>query len=337
MESVLKTIAKQANLDRILFTPALKKMYFGMAVASGGATQFKHADSIRKGISFCADKADDKKHILLFCAVHELIHGYDLMIKYASEMLPIVVLATKSGAPETGSDNWSYMQLNHTGWIQFHTHTLQEVYDHLAMAYHLFEAHKVRIPILILQSSLSHNTLGSFEPHKDIDLGNPLTGLQTTRTSKKEDPFAAAFASMKKKKEPPTLSDSCVKVIPLIKQAYETFGYEVPGEGFPIGGSFQDEPAILSMLPVDDEADQDRVTRLLCYRPWAIDSLKESLLKKNRVVVVEPSLTPGSTLPFYSEVCSVLSDTKVKVDSVTFPASKTVLTGEDIREIEGMG
>lgn len=66
MHQVLTAIAKQANLERVLFTPSLKKLYFDMAVGSGGATQFKHAESIRAALNYSAEKSADKKRALVF-------------------------------------------------------------------------------------------------------------------------------------------------------------------------------------------------------------------------------------------------------------------------------
>ena len=207
MESILKSIAKSANLDRVLFTPALKKIYFDMAVASGGATQFKHAENIRKGLSFAADKADDKKSVLLFCSAHELMNSYDQMVQIAHDMLPVVVLALRSGAPEHGEDFWSFLHLRDTGWIQFLTHTRQETYDHLALAYHMNTTRKTRVPILILHSCLKHSSLGEFTTREELDMGNPMTGLQTSRADKKMS-FEEALAKMKHKEEKPSLRKS---------------------------------------------------------------------------------------------------------------------------------
>lgn len=334
MEAILKTIAKQANLDRILFTPSLKKMYFGMAVASGGATQFKHADNIRGGLSFAADKADDKKHILLFCAAYELVHCYDLLLKLSAEMVPVVVLATKSGTPEFGGENWNYLQLNGCGWIQFHTHTHQEVYDHLAMAYHLIEAYKVRVPILILHSCLNHNSQGEFVTREDIDLGNPLTGLRTSRAGKKKDAFAEALASLKQKKEKPTLTGIYATLADAIRQAYATFQYECPDEGFPLVGDMSTDSMIVSMIPADEETDQQRVCRLLCYRPFAPRTFIQPLQAKKKIAIVEPAPTPGATPVFYNEIVSLVDDrSKKKIVSATYPVTQTTLSSSDLDDI----
>ncbi|RJP31747.1 MAG: hypothetical protein C4527_07140, partial [Candidatus Omnitrophota bacterium] len=184
MENVLKTITRQANLDRILFTPALKKLYFNMAVASGGLTQFKHTENSRNGLKFAADKADDNKHTLLFCAAHELIEGYAQIFEIAQKMLPVIVMAVREETPQEVDQNWSYMQLGEIGWLVFYTHTLQEIYDHLVLAYILFEVRKIPVPIMLLQSTTNIAASDSFTPIENLNLGHTLAGLQSSRAGK---------------------------------------------------------------------------------------------------------------------------------------------------------
>lgn len=335
MESVLKSIAKSANLDRVLFSPALKKIYFDMAVASGGATQFKHAESGRKGLSFAADKADDKKSVLLFCAAHELMHCYDQMIEIAAQMLPVVVLALRSGLPEKGDEVWSYLHLRETGWIQFLTHTLQETYDHLALAYHMNETRKTRLPLLILHSSMKHKSLGEVTFRDDLDMGNPMTGLQTSRMEKKTS-FEEVMAKMKHKEEKPSLRKSYESIVPVLREMYQTLGYALPGKGLPYAGEAPNgDFVILSLIPPNSPDDADRICRPLVYRPFANDSLIDALKSKKRIAVVEPQPAPGSVSTFHAEICAQLGTSfPGTVRSVIFPAGITSLDSEELGEIE---
>jgi hypothetical protein len=335
VESVLKSITKSANLDRVLFSPALKKIYFDMAVASGGATQFKHAENARKGLSFAADKADDKKSVLLFCAAHELMNCYDLLIEIAAQMSPVVVLALRSGLPEKGEEIWSYMHLRETGWIQFLTHTLQETYDHLALAYHMNIVKKTRLPILILQSSLKHHSLGEVVPREDLDMGNPLTGLQSSRADKKMS-FEEAMAKMKHKEEKPSLRKSYESIVPTLREMYTVLGYSLPEQGLPYAGEIPaSDAAILSLIPPASPDDAHRVIRPFCYRPFANQSLIVALKDKKKIAVVEPQPAPGSLPTFHAEICAQFgSDFKGVVQSVTFPTTVTSLDSDDFAEIE---
>lgn len=335
MESVLKSIAKSANLDRVLFTPALKKIYFDMAVASGGATQFKHAESARKGLSFAADKADDKKSVLLFCTAHELMSCYDLLVETAAQMLPVVVLGLRSGLPEKGEEIWSYLHLRETGWIQFLTHTLQETYDHLALAYHMNITKKTRLPILILQSSLKHKSLGEVAPREDLDMGNPLTGLQTSRADKKMS-FEEAMAKMKHKEEKPSLRKSYESIVPTLREMYGVLGYTTPEQGLPYAGEIPaGNAAILSLIPPTSPDDADRVIRPLCYRPFANQGLIDALKSKKKIAVVEPAPAPGSIPTFHAEISAQLgADFTGSIQSIAFPTTVTSLDSDDLAEIE---
>lgn len=336
MENILKSIAKQANLDRVLFTPALKKIYFDMAVASGGATQFKHADSIRNGLSYIEKKAEESKHALLFCAAHELIHGLDILHKMATQLTPAVVLAMRSGVPDDLAETWNIHQVSGTGCLQFHTHTRQEAYDHLALAYYLFAEKKLKLPVLILHSRLQHDSMGDYTPHKDLNLGNPMTGFGGSRTGKKTS-FEDALASMKKKKEKVTLTSLYSTIIPILQETYTTLGYNVPSSGLPYKGNLKEgDTAILSHIPAHNETHDNIISRLLCYRPFNLEALIPQLQKKKSITVVESQPSPGVTLPpFYGEVCAALSNSfKGNIRSITLPANVTTLTSSVINKIK---
>lgn len=307
METVLQTIAKQANLDRILFTPALKKIYFDMAVGSGGATQFKHADTIRNGLNFAADKAGDKKHVLLFCAVHELVHSYDMMLKLAHELTPVVILAVNEPAPDSMRNSGSFPAYGNTGWLQFQTHTLQELYDHLALAYHLIHDQKEHPPFLLFHSRVDHEDQGDLSLREDIDMGNPLTGLQTSKKTD-DDPFAAALAAVENKtKEKPTLRGLLTKAADNIRKTYSEFGYTLPDAGFPFIGEITKNPwAVITCLPPAETPDD--YIRMLCRRPFAPEGLTNFLQKKKMIAVVEPQAAPGCSVPpYFAEIMASLS------------------------------
>lgn len=337
MENVLKTIARQANLDRILFTPGLKKLYFEMSVASGGSTILKHAESVRQGLSFVADKADDKKHALLFCSVQELHQTYDQLLKIASDMIPAVVLAVRESAT-AGGENWSFQSLRDIGWIQFHTHTLQEAYDHLVMAYYLFEEKHIRLPILILHSGLSHSDLGTFTVKEDINLGNPLTGLQTSRVGKRVD-FDAALAAVKQKKEkPPTLAGSYKKLPATLRESYTDLGYTVPPVGLPYRGQIgEGDTAMISLIPHSNESENPETPfRFLCYRPFVPTDLIQEVKHKKNIVVIESKPTPGNAFPpFFAEIlCALGADFSGRLISICTTPLYGTLGNREMHTIE---
>lgn len=337
METVLQTIAKQANLDRILFTPALKKIYFDMAVGSGGATQFKHADTIRNGLTYAAAKASDKKRVLLFCAVHELVHSYDMMLKIAHELAPVVMLAVNEPAPDSMRDSGSFPAYGNTGWLQFHTHTLQELYDHLALAYHLIHDQKEHPPFLIFHSAVDHEDKGEFTLREDIDMGNPLTGLQTSKKTD-EDPFAAALAAVENKtKEKLTLRNLLKKAAVGIRETYSEFGYSLPDEGFPILGEISKRPwAVITCLP--PAGSPDDYVRLLCRRPFAPEGLTNFLQKKKTIAVVEPQAAPGcSTPPYFAELTASLAPIlKARFISIQTASHCAILSDSEQNKICGI-
>ncbi len=336
METVLKHIAKQASLERVLFTPAMKKIYFSMAIGSGGLTQFKHAESIRKGLSYCADKADDKKRALLFCALSELVEGIGPMVKYAGDMLPMVVLANRAGIPESQQDRGSFLQFGSTGWIQFHTHTLQETYDHLALAYHLFEEHKIKLPVLVLFSGLHHECLGTYDLHKDLTMGNPLTGLQSERAGREKGGFEAAILSLKKKEQVKPSMQSCYdKLSEAMRSCYKDIGYTLPDEGMPYHGTVCDgDTAIVSMIP-PHSGDRSDIIRPYCYRPFSLQGLVSQLAQKKAIAIVEPKAVPGALPVFLGEFRAALgSQFTGTLLSFILPSTQTTLNDAQIQKID---
>jgi hypothetical protein len=331
MENVLKTITRQANLDRILFTPALKKLYFNMAVASGGLTQFKHTENSRNGLKFAADKADDNKHTLLFCAAHELIEGYAQIFEIAQKMLPVIVMAVREETPQEVDQNWSYMQLGEIGWLVFYTHTLQEIYDHLVLAYILFEVRKIPVPIMLLQSTTNIAASDSFTPIENLNLGHTLAGLQSSRAGKEKFDFASAIKAAAEKKEKPTLRAMFEKVHPALREEYANLGYTVPEEGLPFKiDADNGDLAIVSVIPPDAslEMKECAYVRPYCYRPCDLKGILSTIADKKRIAVVEPMPAPGITIPtFYAETCQINNyEMAQKTIPVVVPPGAGVLT-----------
>ncbi len=333
MENVLKTIAKQANLDRVLFTPALKKLYFDMAVGSGGALQFKHADSLRNGLKYASEQIVQNKKSLLFCATHELLSGYEMLIETAVEMKAVVILAVRSGLPESLRDHGSFLQFGDIGWLQFFTHTLQETYDHLALAYHLHAEKKLNLPVLIFHSSLSHQSLGTWVEKENINLGSPIAGWGKAPAKKMD--FEQALAKLAQKKEKPTLSRIYADAREILREVYPVFGYDT-AEGFPYSGDLADgKTAIVSVIPADQEEGVMGFCRPLCYRPFCPDGLTKKLAEKEVIAVVEPHPAPGVTVaPFFAQVAASLPrGYQGRIFSMTIPTDEVVLSGKRIQEI----
>lgn len=336
MESVLKTIATQANLDRVLFTPGLKKLYFDMAVASGGATQFKHAESAKSGLSYICGKAGDKKRALLFCRAHELVQAFGDMLHAAAGLVPVAVLAVEQ------SSKGAETLFRDTGWMQFHTHTLQELYDHIGMAYHLFEAEKTRVPALILHSAEKHGSLGEWQAREDIAMGSPVAALGSGRPGKTID-FEAALAAVGKKKDVPTLEGSYEKLPGALREAYALFGAEPPEGGMPFARTGGDGPcAVVSLVPPDNAeraAKKDFVfLRPLVHRPFEPGAMLESAADKAVIAVVEPRGVPGAGAPpFYAEILASLpAGFAGTVLSVTVPGGCGVLGDQHLSQIEAL-
>ncbi len=335
MQSVLKAIAKQANLERILFSPGLKKLYFDLAVGAGGAAQFKHADSVRNGLASIIKDLDRERNSLLFAYTHELISAYDSMIRAASELQPVCVLAARGGK-QHAEQYWSELELRNSGWILFYTHTLQELYDHLAIAYHIFAEKKFSLPVLIVHSALQHKSTGEWQGKEGINLGAPgeTFGLKKGGTKS----FADAFAALEKKKKPPTLQGEMHKVIPALREVYQEIGYTVPETGLPYAGNFStNDLAVITQIPADDESDLDigsfDLIRPLCIRPAAHDDLIQELAKKKTVAVIETAPPPGSIPPYYSEWCGLLRQQGVSIESVTVPPSLSLLSPKHLQSL----
>ena len=345
MQDVLSTIAKQAGLDRVLFTPAVKQLYFDMAVAGGGGMQFKHADTVRNGLSYVADKADDKKRALLFCSFQELFTAYDHFIRIANDLVPVVVLVLREEIRAKSKPNLSPLFLRDTGWIQFWTHTYQEAYDHLAMGYCLNQEKEIRVPVMVLQSEMEGGGRKEYTRRENLDLGSPLKGLESSRAGNPKMSFEHAFAQMKRKKEPPSMPSSYRQLASALPDLYERLGYKASADSLPVVGRVEDaDVAILSLLPAPADIETSgyegdglkcAFLRPLCYRPLALADTIKQLGQLKALAVVEPAATPGVwTPPFYSEVAALLCSTSAtRVYSVTLPTKQVMLSESEIMDI----
>lgn len=310
MDQVLAHIAHQANLERVLFTPALKKLYFDLAVSSGGANQFKHADSIRNGMTFVTDKVKDEKQALLFCATHELIHAFDLMLKTASGMIPVVMLAVRGGISVPHHENDSLIPFSHTGWAQFHTATQQELYDHLAMAFHLSAVKKTTVPMLIVHSWNPDDK--ELLPRDEMDLGAPQTGFATRRNPRGLD-FDAALASVGRKKEKPSIAASLKQILAPLRETYHEMGYTEKEYNLPVlGKRTSADSVIITSIPPSTPTDD--IVRFSCIRPLDSDALCETVAGATSIAVVEPEPVPGSPVPpFFAEINALFPEPCVPV------------------------
>ena len=345
MQDLLVAIAKQAGLDRVLFTPAVKQLYFEMAVASGGVTQFKHAETTRKGLSYAADKADDKKRALLFCGYQELFTAYDQFIRIANDLIPIVILVIRDEIRGASKPNLSPLFLRDSGWVQFWTHTYQETYDHLALGYLLHETKKISLPVMVLQSEVNGGGCQEFHVNEKLNLGNPMKGLESSRAGKTKMTFEEAFARMKKKEEPPTLPRSYRELVSALPELYRQCGYEASEDSLPVVGKIQDANwGILSLFPAPAAIERDGYesdgkrtifVRPLCYRPLALAETINRLAQLDALAVVEPAVTPGvAASPFYGEIAALFpSSSTTRLRSVTIPTAKVLLDDKDIARI----
>ena len=343
MQNVLTAIAKQAGLDRVLFTPAVKQLYFEMAVASGGVTQFKHADTTRNGLSYAADKADDKKRALLLCSYQELFVAYDHFIRIANDLLPVVILVIREEIRGQSKPNLSPLFLRDTGWVQFWSHTYQEAYDHIALGYLLHEE-KIRLPVMVMQSAVDGGGRREFRTRDELNLGSPLKGLETSRVEKKMT-FEEAFARMKQKKEPPSLPGSYQQLASALPELYAQLEYKATADSLPVIGRFQDaEAGILSLLPAPAEIERDgyegdgtkcAFVRPLCYRPLSLAETVERLARLDAAAIVEPVTTPGVPQPpFFGEIVAMMpSSSSTRLLSVTIPTAKATLDKADVIDI----
>jgi len=345
MQDLLTAIAKQAGLDRVLFTPAVKQLYFEMAVASGGVTQFKHADSTRNGLSYAADKADDKKRALLFCAYQELFTAYDQFIQMSRDMVPVVILVLRDELGRQSLPNVSPLFLRDTAWIQFWTHTYQEAYDHLCLGYLLHEERKIRLPVMVMQSCMDGGGERTFRVREELNLGSPLKGLESARAGQLKMTFEEAFARMERKKEPPSLPGSYRQLIAALPDLYKQCGYEAKEDSLPVAGKVNKaNRAIVSLLPAPADIERDgydssggrcAFVRPLCYRPLAIRDIINQVAELEALAVVEPEVSPGVLQPpFLGEIAAMIpAGSKVHLRAFTIPTEKTVLTEDDIARI----
>lgn len=338
MQKTLITIAKQAYLERVLFTPAQKSLYFELAMGSGGASQFKHIEGIRSGMSYAAGKAKEDRQVLLVCAAHELAFIADQMMQFARNLTHTVIVAVHTERPEGETPLGSPWAYGLMGWAVFQTCTPQELYDHLALAYALRHQEDVPIPCLVHYTPAAASD-SEITPNESLDLGNPTTEWGKAPAKKGLD-FDAALAAVKQKQEKPTLGGTYPKVQPALRAIYDTLAYACPPQGLPLEGvPVNDDWAVITSLPPAEP--RPNWIRLLCQRPLDAQGLIHALQTVRKVAVVESAPPPGVTVPpFFAEISGALRarrsieviGTTVETPCVSLPDDIAVAVEEQLAQ-----
>jgi len=332
LEAVLNTIAAQAGLERVLFTPAMKQHYFEMAVSAGGKTQFKHVDSIRDGVKYAADRANDKKRALLVCSVTDLVFAYDMLVRAVNDMQPIVIISVFDRVSPVLENHAAFTQFHAAGCLQFITHARQSLYDHLVLAYQLFEDHQVNLPVLIHQTT--YNAPGELNSRDEINLGGSSDTFGPSKKTKGLD-FDAALQSIHKKQEKKSVLSEYATINDTLNQCYKRMGFKSAETGFPFAGEAGSEDwAIVSLIPAQEEDKQHCIMQPMCYRPSLFGEIAEKLNDKKAVAVIEPKPAPGIKVPpFFAEFSTLLP---LDCHALPVVTKHSVLTDMMIDKVDAM-
>ncbi len=251
------------------------------------------------------------------------------------------------------NDHQDSISARDVGWIQMYAETSQECYDLTLMQFKISEDHRVLTPSMVCLDgfTLSHvyepvdipsqKEVDSFLPryvpyHCVLDPEQPMT----------LGPIGFPSEYMELRKSQVDAMEGSVKVIEEVYREFnESFPIQIknsrPEEYFHVE-EYRTEDADVVLIAmgsvcgtiksaIDElrkKGEKVGLLKLITYRPFPRDALKNALKDVAKVAVLEKAVSPGGDGPIYCEMASLFYDMENKPDMRNFIIG---LGGRDIR------
>ncbi len=267
---------------------------------------------------------------------------HEILFIVSGMRLPVlmsVVNRALSAPINIWNDHQDSISERDAGWIQLYVETAQEAYDMTLMQAKISEDKRVLLPSMVCMDgfTLSHvyepvdildkEKVDAFLPkykpvHAVLDPKEPLT----------QGPIGFPTHYMEFRKELCDALDNSLSVIEEVMNDFnKRFPVQIPKSRpekyFHVEEyKMQDADVVLvamgsvcgTIKVVIDEMREKGVKvgllKLITYRPFPAKIIEEKLSKHKKVAVVEKALSPGFYSPLYSEITSVLYDSKSRPD-----------------------
>jgi len=250
--------------------------------------------------------------------MHELLHWA------SGARLPIVMVNVNRamGAPWTiWCDQSDSLAQRDTGWMQFYCENNQEIIDSVIQAYKISESISIPCMIMIDGFFLSHTQepveipdikkvkqfLPPYRPKYKLDLNNPHTFMGVTKPS---DYFRFRHK----------LHKDAADAVPLIEKTGREFQKKF-GRGYGIVEPFCCDDADIVLVTSSTVSGTVRsvirelrknsrnkigMVRMRLFRPFPVDRIRELLLSKKKVAVIDRNISIGQTGIFFQEIKAAL-------------------------------
>ncbi|MBD3388628.1 MAG: pyruvate ferredoxin oxidoreductase [Candidatus Altiarchaeales archaeon] len=240
-----------------------------------------------------------------------------------------------------------------TGWIQLYVETAQEAYDMTIMQHRISEDPRVLLPSMVCMDgfTLSHvYEAADIHDKKDVDSFlpkyKPVHAVLDPKEPLTQGPIGFPSHYMEFRSELCKAIDGSLDVIEEVMKDYSkkfpcTIENSRPKEYYHVEEHrMEDADVVLvamgsvcgTIKVVIDELREKGVKagllKLITYRPFPAELLKEKLKGAGKVAVVEKALSPGLGGPLYHEISSALYECEERPELRNFIVG---LGGKDVR------
>ncbi len=278
----------------------------------------------------------------------------EVLFNIAGLGLPLVLTCANravSAPINIWNDHQDAVTVRDSGWIQLWAEDMQDVVDLHIQAYRLAEDKRVYLPVMVNMDGyiLTHGLevvdlptqeqvdkfLPAFNPLFKLDVDNPMTlGFLAGPDYYLETRFAIQKTM-----------ENALNIIPEVGLEFKkVFGRNRGG----LIETYQTEDAESVLIAkgsiigtIKDTIDELRsegkkvgVVKVITYRPFPAEALKNVLSKIANIGIVEKSISLGAVGPLYADIKSSLSnETKKKISGFVIGLGGRDITKTDIREI----
>jgi pyruvate ferredoxin oxidoreductase alpha subunit len=323
---------KQINPDVVAaypITPQTELMHdFAQFVADGEVdTDLITVESEHSAMSACVGASASGSRVMTATSANGFALMWEIVYIAASSRLPIVmglVNRALSGPINIHCDHSDSMGGRDAGWIQLYAANSQEVYDLLIQGIRMGEHPLVQLPVMVCYDGfiISHTVevletlkndevkkfIGPFKPRINLlDIDNPFTF----------GPLDFHDFYIEHKRQQAEAMKEARKVIPDVFKEYK----KLSGREYDFISGYKVDDAEVVMVALGSTADTAKlvvdemredgkkvgILKITSFRPFPYQELKEILLDKKAVVVMDRSDSFGAMGgPVYMEVRSAL-------------------------------
>ncbi|MCM8826369.1 MAG: pyruvate ferredoxin oxidoreductase [Candidatus Omnitrophica bacterium] len=316
-------------------------------------SQFVNVESEHSAASVVLGASATGVRVFTATSSQGLILMSEVIYNIAGMRLPVVLVCANralSAPINIWNDHQDAISVRDSGWIQFFAENNQEVHDFVYQAYKLGENNKVMLPVMINMDGyiLTHGLesvdipekemvdrfLPPYNPPYKLDIDNPLTmGVLGDPSIYLETRYA--------------IHKTLEETLELILCIGEEFNSMFGRKGIDLLETYWTDDADIVIVAmgsvcgtIKDFIDRERakgnkigLLRIITYRPFPKEKIFECLKDKNIVAVLDKSISLGSEGPVYTEIKSLFSQSKPKINGFVAGLGGRDITMDTLQKI----